>query len=148
MSNVRTALNNVLAKVGEDSRRNGRVPVDRLLENMERERETLLQEKSDIEFKLSEVEDWRCQETSRILMRRMDKTRSIEATTRLESQARDKKAPLIKEKQAVEKRLHDIKSKFRRQGHREHQDVVREDVEVLLRIEKLLIQLVNASQSK
>lgn len=135
-------MDEVIAQVGQDSRRNGRIPVDRLLENMEREREDLLQEKRDIEVKLTQVEDWKRQETSKILMRRMDKTRSIEATTRLEAQVREKKAPLIKDKQAVEKRLHDIKTKFRRQGTKP-----REDVEVLLRIEKLLTQLLEQSKS-
>jgi len=139
-------MDEVVAQVGQDSRRNGRVSVDRLLENMEREREQLIQEKRDIEFKLTQVEDWKRQETSRILMKRMDKTRSIEATTRLEAEVREKKAPLIKEKQTVEKRLHDIKSKFSRTGT-PPQRASREDVAVLLRIEKLLMQLVAKSES-
>lgn len=130
----------VFAQVGEDTRRSGRIPVDRLLHQLESERDKLLQEKRDIEVKLTQVEDWRRQETSRILMRRMDKTRSIEATTRLEAEARKKRAPLIIDKQTIEKRLHDIKTKLSRSGDKRQP---REDVEILLRIEKLLILVID-----
>jgi len=133
-------MDNVIANVGQDSRRNGRVPVDKLVEQLHREREQLIQDKKEIEFQLSEIEDWRRKETSQILMRRMDKTRSIEATTQLESQAREKKAPLMKEKSAIEKRLHDIKSKFSRGIGGVPQ---REEVAVLIRIEQLLIAVLN-----
>jgi len=133
-------MDNVIANVGQDSRRNGRVPVDKLVEQLHREREQLIQDKKEIEFQLSEIEDWRRKETSQILMRRMDKTRSIEATTQLESQARERKAPLMKDKAAIEKRLHDIKAKFARGIGGVSQ---REDVAVLVRIEQLLIAVLN-----
>jgi chaperonin cofactor prefoldin len=133
-------MDNVIANVGQDSRRNGRVPVDKLVEQLHREREQLIQDKKEIEFQLSEIEDWRRKETSQILMRRMDKTRSIEATTQLESQARERKAPLMKDKAAIEKRLHDIKSKFARGIGGVSQ---REEVAVLVRIEQLLIAVLS-----
>lgn len=136
-------MDEVFVQVGQDTRRNARMSPDRLLEEMRLERESLKQEKQDVEFKLTQVEDWKREELSRILMRRMDKSRSIEATALLEAEVRKKKAPLIKEKQAIEKRLHDIKSKFIRQPPNS-----REELQVLLRIEKLLLELVEQSKRK
>ena len=122
---------NVIANVSQDSRRSGRVPVDRLLERLERERGELVHEKKGIEYKLREIEDWRRQETSRILGKRMDKTASIRATTSLEAEVTKRKAPLVREIQAIEQRLHDIKDR-----------VPKEDLApILLRIEDELIRL-------
>ena len=106
----------VVLRAGEDSRRNARIPVRQIVEKMRAERDQLIQEKRDIEYKLTQVEDWRKEETSQILGKRLNKTRSIEMTTRLEAQVREKKKPLLQEKQAIEKRMLDIKSKIGRKG--------------------------------
>lgn len=130
-----------VAMVSADSRRVGRIPVDRLLDEMKRERDQLIQEKTSIEHQLSLVEDWKRQEMSKIYLRRLSKSRSIEATTHLEVSVREKKAPLMDRKLAVEQRLRSIKSKFSRAGTAKRQEP-REDVVVLLRIEKMLSRLV------
>lgn len=135
-------MKNVIVETSQYSRQAGRVSPDVLLDRLEKERAALAEERRDIEFKLSQVEDWKRKETSKILMRKLNKTDSIRATTSLESQVREKKAPLIEEKRAIEKRLHDIKSHFKART-RSQTD---ENLEALLRIEKLLQQLVGQAK--
>jgi translation initiation factor IF-2 len=128
----------VIARVGEDSRRMARTHVHKLMENLEREKQSLIQEKREIELKISEVQNWKSSETSKILMKRLDKTSSIELTTALESQFRAKRAPLMRDKVAIEKRLHDINTMFTNQGNKPREDVI-----VLLRIETLLAKILS-----
>lgn len=136
--------NSVVANVGQDSRRNGRVSPERLLDDLYREREGLILEKQNIQAELFQIESWRKQQTSHILMRRLDRTRSIEATTKLESEVSAKKAPLVRELQTIEKRLHDIKTRL--SGQYRQNDQTRSDVtvSVLLRIETLLEKILAA----
>lgn len=140
-------MSEVFAQVSEDSRRSGRFSVNRLLDDMQTERDQLINEKRIIEFKLTEIEDWKRLETSRILGKRLSKTVSIELTARLESEVRIKKSSLMQEKLAVESRLHDLKSKFSRTRRMPDIKPPREDVIVLLRIEKLLMELLSRTNS-
>lgn len=128
----------MVANVGQDSRRSGRVPVDKLLEDLEREKSALILEKQALQIQLSDIDNWKRKEVSQILARRMEKTDTTTAMSEIAWQAKEKKSGLMKQMMAVDKRLHDIKARFARGG-----DVQRQDVQVLLRIEQLLIELIN-----
>jgi len=126
-----------LAEVGEYTRTTGRVSVHKLLEQLEREREGLKNEKRNLELKLSDIESWKHDETAKLLGQRLTKTRSIEETIALESKVRRKKKPILHAKNTIEERLHDINGRLK---DRQTQST-RDDVNVLLRIESLLIRM-------
>jgi len=104
--------NNVIADVSQYSRESGRQAITKQIDKMHAERQLLLNEKRTLEVKLSDIEAWRREETAKILRKRLDKTRSIEATTTLEGEARQKKAAIIREKETIEQRLFAIKTRL------------------------------------
>lgn len=140
-------MGDVTVRSGQETRREARVTPDKLLENLYRERDELIGEKRQLELQLRHIEDWRKEESSRILARRMPKHRSIEASNQLEVHVRAKKTPLMEAINAVEKRLHDIK--YRLASKRSQQDKQpREDVAALLRVEALLQRVVQLMEAR
>jgi len=131
--------------VSEASRRDARVPVSQLVENMNAEIDELNREKKKLETALSDIAYWKAQETSKVLRRRLPKTQSIEATTTIEAQVGAKKRPLVENLKAIEERLHSLKSRRKNKpAVRVHTPYVpgsSETVDTLLRIEALLSEI-------
>lgn len=119
--------------------------LNQLLLNWESERESCLADKQALELKLSELQSWKRAELSRILSKGLPPTRAIAATADLEVRLREQKDPLLKAKNKVETRLREVKSELAKLKQIEGQHAKPEENknDVLLRIEKLLIKLVN-----
>jgi hypothetical protein len=122
----------------ESSRRDARNHPSKQLEIIEKERSELSHKKKMLEYQMSEIEDWKRIETSKILEKRMNKTDSIAATTLLESRVREKKSPIVNEMRIIEKRMHDIKTTLQRHNQNGHDSKLSELIDVMLRIENML----------
>ena len=130
-------MSKVVAEVSQHSRESGRIHVHELHERLVNERTKLLGEKSQIEAKLSEIESKRLDKISEVYRRKLQKSQSIAATVEIQSEFNESRAKLIRDKSAIEERLHDIKRRMSSTNN------VREDVKVLLRIESLLEQILD-----
>lgn len=136
---------NKIAIVSEDTRRSGRVAPDVHLERLDTERESLVLEKKRIEVKLSEIDSWKASETASILKKRLSKTLAIHATTSLEANVRKQKAPLIREKQAIEERLQSIKTTIKNKNRSMYTNP---SADILLRIETILVEILNTMKER
>lgn len=112
MSKTATRSSVPLARVSESTRETGRIPVQRQIERMRVELKTLLAEKKALEFSIQDVTAWKAHETAEILSSRYPKSRSIELTTRLESDFRTKRKPLTVQLYAMEERIHALKTRL------------------------------------
>jgi hypothetical protein len=131
-------MNNVIAQVGEDTRRTARFDPNRMLEHLTKEKNAVVAEMKAIDYKLSEIEDWKRRETADVLRRRLPKTESITKTASINSEARDKKADLLRARRPLEERLNDISSRLQVTHTKKHSEVN----DTLLRIERLLVTLI------
>lgn len=136
-----------VANVSDHSRSIARIPIGRQVEQLQSERESLSVKKRQLELALAELSGWKKGETAKLLSRNPTKDQAIEATMRFEAEVIAKRSPIVREINAIDERLLEIKRRLRVEsssGSREP----REDVEILRRIEKLLIVLVERSQAK
>jgi len=134
-------MNSVFAEVSEATRSDGRTPVPIQVENLQKERNDLVHRKRSIEVELSEIESWRMHQNAIVLSNRLPKSEAIRRTTMLEAQARNKKQVFVREKQAIEERLHTINGRIKNKKPRS------ENAAILLRIESLLAQLLSRLES-
>jgi hypothetical protein len=131
-------MSDVVAQVGEDTRRSGRMSADRIIEKIRKEKDAIVEQLKQLEFSLSDVEDWKRRETSRVLSKRLPKSQSMTACAAIDSEARERKAPFSKERRILESRLHDINSRLATAHTRKSSEVN----DTLLRIERLLVTLI------
>ena len=134
-------MSEVFAEVSQYSREAARVPVHVLHERLENERKKLIGEKQRIEAELSEIASRKADKLAAVYRRRMHKSDAIAATNEIQSDFNDERSKLIRDKAAIDERLHDIKRRFSATAD------VREDVKVLLRIESLLERILDKVSS-
>lgn len=130
-------MNKVVAEVGQYSRESGRVPVHVLHERLESERQKLIGEKQQIEAELSEVSGKKADQLADLYRRRMPRSDVIAATSKIQAEFNNSRAKLIRDKSAIEERLHDIKRRLSAAAD------LPAEVKVLLRIEKLLDRILD-----
>lgn len=97
--------------VSESTRRDARESPSQALDRIERERQSLQDEKSRLEAQLFEITQYKRDQTAAILARRLPKTMSIEATTRLEAEVGRRKSPIVAQVKAIEERLFAVKNR-------------------------------------
>jgi hypothetical protein len=133
----------VFAEVGQHSRNSGRTPVHVIADRLRTEREKLLAEKTRIEAKFSELDLQKRDALTKVYRNRIgiSKVDACEKTNTIEADYQRARGPLLKEKAAIEERLHDIKNQAA------SIKTERDDVVVLKRIENLLIRIVNKLQA-
>jgi len=136
----------VFVQSAEDSRRNARMPIDKLVEHYAEERQKLVDQKREIERQIAEVESWRMEQTSLILGKRLAHAEQVRATVLLESQAKAKRNPLLREMQGIEKLLHDMKSRHKSANIKRADNTPGPMEKILLRIESLMMRLVTLAE--
>lgn len=130
-------MNEVFAEVSQYSREAGRVPVHVLHEQLENERKKLINEKQKIEAELSDIASRKADSLANVYRRRMCRSDAIVATNEIQSNFNKERSKLIRDKAAIDERLHDIKRRLSATTD------TPEDVKVLLRIESLLERILD-----
>ncbi len=134
-------MDQVVAQVGQYSREAGRVPVHVLHERLEDERAKLVGELKSVEASLSDLASAKADKLANIYRRRMHRSDAIAATNEIQAAFNESRSQFIRDKAAIEERMHDIKRQLSSTAD------VREDVKVLLRIESLLERVVSKLSS-
>ena len=134
-------MNKVFAEVGQYSRESGRASVHVLHERLEDERTKLIVEMQRIESELSDIASRKTDQLADVYRRKMRRDDTIAATNQIQSEFNGRRAKLIRDKSAIEERLHDIKRKLSMTAD------VSENVKVLLRIEGLLERILDKVSS-
>ena len=102
------------------------------------ERDALLREKRDIDAKLSVLKAKYDEQLSVLLRRGLKRHEQMTEATKLKARLGEDKQPLVRQKDAIEERLLDLKRKIVAVGSNKN-----EVVEVLVRIESLLERILD-----
>lgn len=130
-------MSNVVQRVGEKTRRDGRESAENRLERLLREREQLTMRKRDIEGRLNELDSKRKEEHANLYKRRKGNTDTIVESTMIESRFLGERSKLLKELNNVVEELAILKQSLRSASPRHPGD------EILLRIEHLLTKILD-----
>ena len=133
-----------LARVSESSRRDARTSPGEQVGRLRREREEVVREKTQLEYQLAEVEQWKHERMAEVFRRRLPKSLAIEKTNAVELEYINKRNPLIKNIKAIEERLHAIRGRLHNKSDEEYAAKGNEQLNSLRRIEGLLAVLIKA----
>jgi hypothetical protein len=105
-----------------------------LAERLDAERKTLVAELQKINSALSLVECAKRDALTKVYRRGFGKSDACAQTNEIEARFHKDRAPVIREKAAIEERINDVKNQMKSSS-------VREDIAVLKRIETLLVEI-------
>lgn len=104
--------NNPECLVSDDSRRNGRVSVDKHIQMLRQEKKTISQEKTKKQYEISNLRIQEKEEASKILSARLPYSVQIQKTMDVNSFYGRKRHEILQEIQSIEERIVDINKKL------------------------------------
>jgi hypothetical protein len=146
----------VNVRVSEFTRRISRMPVSRQMEERQKFRQRLGDEKKAVELTLNQLKAERTRALSDILHKRLPKSISIEKTQGISADYADKMAPHVQRIRDIDAELHDLKTmgeglqvKFKEESQREPMaPILRDILDELRDIKRVLAELHVAGETR